>query len=192
MKRRSLLLLLPACLTPRGGAYAADEHSQLDFRDTVWAEAARRAGVEDPLLVYAIALFESGLSDGRGRMAPYPWTLGYAGRDVRARSRDEAERQLAGIATSMNVDIGLMQVNWAAHHHRVTRAADLLDPTTNVLVGGQILGHALRSAPQDFLMGLGRYHSWTPWRARWYGTAVWQLYLRLVGVASLRRRERLT
>jgi hypothetical protein len=163
------------------------------LRGTVWAEAATHAGLVDPWVVYSIALFESGIIDQAGRMSVYPWTLAYGGRGVRLRTREAAERYLAdaNTNTTTNVDVGLMGVNWAAHHWRVARAADLLDPVVNVRVGAEILRVAIASAPGDLVLGLGRYHSWTEWRARRYASSVWSLYLSLCGQRSIRRRERL-
>jgi len=197
IKRRPLIVMAVSMVALGRNAHAAVRDRsllldfQLDLRGTVWAEAAREAGLVDPRLIYSIALFESGVDDGQGGLAPYPWMLGFAGRDVRASSQEDAVRRLAGITTGTNVDIGLMQVNWAAHHHRVGRPSDLLDPVNNVLIGGRILAEALQSAPGDLVVGLGRYHSYTPDRARWYGQAVWSLYSSLISTAPVRRRERL-
>ncbi len=192
MRRRSLLASLPLCVIERSSAaLAARGEAAVDLGGTVWAEAAAHAGLVDPWVVYSIALYESGVVDETGRMTVYPWTLAYGGRGVRLRTRAAAERCLADATSTTNVDVGLMGVNWAAHHWRVERAADLLEPELNVRVGAEILRVAMTSAPGDLVLGLGRYHSWTEWRARRYAASVWSLYLSLSGERLVRRRERL-
>ena len=192
MRRRTLLAGFPAFALSSRAATAAGRGLPVDaLSGSVWDEAASRAGLVDPWIVYAIALCESGVGDGRGNLAPHPWMLGYAGRDVRAATKAEAAGLLAEVMPGTNVDIGLMQVNWAAHHWRVGSAIELLDPERNVRVAGEILRVAMESAAGDLVLGLGRYHSWTEWRARAYGSAVWSLYLSLCGLRSVRRRERL-
>jgi len=193
MQRRGSLLILAAMfVTPMSSLHAAEKAApKFDaLRGTIWDEAAATAGLCDPLLVYAIALIESGADDGQGGIAPYPWTLGYAGRDVRTSSRRDAEVALSRIGPDSNIDIGLMQINWAAHHGRVRCPSDMLAPAANVRLGAQLLGESLTSSPDDMVLGLGRYHSWNETRARWYGTAVWRLYLSLLTPPAT-RRERL-
>ncbi len=183
MRRRTLLMTPVSTLIARGADAAIggdDGIARETFAGTAWAEAAASAGVADPLIVYAVALFESGATEGPGRVAPWPWTLNFGGVDVRAASRTEAQRLLSTAGPETNVDIGLMQVNLAAHHDKVRCASELLDPDTNVRIGGRILGDALRSSPNDIVLGLGRYHSWNPGRALWYGRAVWRLYVALL------------
>jgi hypothetical protein len=152
----------------------------------VWADAALCAGLSDPLVVYAIALMESGAPVGRDGIAPWPWTLSFGGHDVRAASRADAEKILATVDGRSNVDIGLMQVNLAAHHRMAASATDILEPRENVRIGGLLLREALRSAPGDLVLGVGRYHSWNDDRARWYGAAVWRLYLSLAKLSPTR------
>ena len=144
-----------------------------------WAEASRRAGGIDPWLLYAIALYETADSAGPGTIRPYPWALCFSGRNVRCGSRAEAAAHLADVTDTTNVDIGLMQVNWAAHHDRVASPSALLDPVRNLFVGADILCAALASAGLDLVLGVGRYHSWDEARARAYGLGVFALYLRL-------------
>jgi soluble lytic murein transglycosylase-like protein len=190
MQRRAVLASLPAYFGLNFVARAAPA-LQGDLKDSVWAEAAAHAGLADPWIVYSIALFETGVIDAIGKMVPYPWSLDFGGRSVRANSRAEAAHYLDAVATTTNVDIGLMQINWASHHWRVREAADLLDPVVNIRVAGEILRIAIESAPDDLVLGLGHYHSWSDDSAREYGRAVWAQYFAVSGSRSVRRRERL-
>jgi soluble lytic murein transglycosylase-like protein len=187
MQRRAILMTLASALVVRSAEARAGDGDRLAeniFAGTAWADAAVSAGLADPLIVYAVALFESGVIGAPGRVAPYPWMLNFGGVDVRAGSRAEAERALSAVGPQTNVDIGLMQVNWATHHRRAAEPAMLLDPETNIRVGGDILRDALRSSPTDMVLGLGRYHSWNERRARWYGNAVWRVYLSLLSLPA--------
>ena len=108
-----------------------------------------------------------------------PWALhvgigkGYA---FYPASEGEARRFLAvSLALTDNVDIGLMQVNWRTWGEAAGRygldAYDLLDPQTNLWMGCRILAEAL-SGRGSFEARLGRYHSLSPERGRWYAHRV--------------------
>ena len=163
------------------GAFAAP---RADLAGTVWDAAARSAGVADPLLLYAIALVESGyLADGNG-YRPYPWTVRLPGGTVLPGSEAEARRIVRALPPGTNADIGVMQVNLAAHHDMVAHAEDLVAPVQNIFVAARILAEALDSAPLDLELGIGRYHSWDEQRARTYGRRVLALYLSLARSAQ--------
>jgi soluble lytic murein transglycosylase-like protein len=71
------------------------------------------------------------------------------------------------------VDVGLMQINVRWHGHRVNSPAQLLDPITNVQIGAELLATAIRSAPHDLALGIGRYYSWNDEKAaKAYGQSV--------------------
>ena len=155
-----------------------------DLAGTIWDAAARSAGVADPLLLYAIALVESGyLADG-GCYRPYPWTVRLPGGTVLPGSEAEARRIVRLLPPGTNADIGVMQVNLAAHHDMVVHAEDLVAPVQNIFVAARILAEALDSAPLDLELGIGRYHSWDEQRARTYGRRVLALYLSLARSAQ--------
>lgn len=150
----------------------------LDLSDTYWEKAAHAAGL-DPLLLYALALTESGHPAGTGQIKPWPWTLNVEGRAHFAKSRKEAAALLAA-HHGKSVDIGLLQVNIRWHGHRVDTLDALLDPTINLDVGAAILKEALASAPGDLTAGIGRYHSARPQLARSYARTVLSLYRHLL------------
>jgi len=149
-----------------------------DLDGTIWAKIARKEGV-DPLLLYAVALTESGRPAERGQIKPWPWALNVDGDPVFAASREEAAKLLTA-HRDKSVDVGLLQVNTRWHGHRVDRLEALLDPETNMAVGAAILKEALASTPGDLTAGIGRYHSAKPERARAYARTVLSLYRHLL------------
>jgi hypothetical protein len=130
----------------------------------------------DPVLLYSVALFESGRQGDKNRVGPWPFALHFNQADVSiyALSAKEARFVLAHVTTD-NVDIGLGQVNYKSHKGMVQRPEDLLDPKINLTVASKILAEALSSTP-DPELGVGRYHSWTEWRARAYGRKVLTIF----------------
>jgi hypothetical protein len=102
------------------------------------------------------------------------------GRSLYPRTHAEAVRILQAIAPiTRNIDIGLLQVNvgiWGPRFH--VTAEQLLDPTTNLTIGCQILRRALTTRG-SMLMRIGRYHSGKPVRQRAYARRVarWMEYL---------------
>ncbi len=146
-----------------------------EFPGLIWKQAAKTRGV-DPVLLYSVALYESGRRGGRNHLGPWPYALHFNKADVSiyASSRKEAQFVLAHVTTE-NVDIGLGQVNYKSHKEKVSGPEDLLDPRINLTVASQILAEALNSTP-DFELGVGRYHSWKEWRARAYGRKVLVIY----------------
>jgi len=153
----------------------------LDLRDTHWERVAQRRGL-DPLVLYAVALVESRRCVGSDACSPWPWTIRspegprfYA--DPQAAAADLTELR----QRYRNIDVGLMQVNLRWHGEQVAEPARLLDARTNLAVAAGILAAAVRSAPGDPALGIGRYHQWrNPRVARRYGRQVLAL------VAALR------
>jgi hypothetical protein len=145
------------------------------FPGPLWKQAAKAHGI-DPVLLYSVALFESGRQGGKNRVGPWPFALHFNQADVSiyALSAREARFVLARVTTD-NVDIGLGQVNYKNHKDKVQRREDLLDPKINLTVASKILAEALSSTP-DQELGVGRYHSWTEWRARAYGRKVLTIF----------------
>jgi hypothetical protein len=145
------------------------------FPGSIWKQAAKTHGV-DPVLLYSVALFESGKRRGKSKVGPWPFALHFnqANISIYALSAKEARFVLANVTTD-NVDIGLGQVNYKCHKDKVQRPEDLLDPKINLMVASKILADALSSTP-DPELGVGRYHSWTEWRARAYGRKVLTIF----------------
>ncbi|MEW6659687.1 MAG: lytic transglycosylase domain-containing protein [Thermodesulfobacteriota bacterium] len=147
------------------------------FPGPEWRQAAQKHGV-DPLLLYAVAIRESGRNIGKDKVAPWPYALHFNGSHVSfyAGSRKEAEQLLkSALPITENVDVGLAQVNWKSHKDKVKRPQDLLDPKINLEVASRILAEALASTP-DRELAVGRYNSWNETKARRYGKDVLILY----------------
>ncbi|MEA3413574.1 MAG: lytic transglycosylase domain-containing protein [Pseudomonadota bacterium] len=151
------------------------------LQGTLWESVGRGHRI-DPYLLYSVALVESRRHRTSDLVSPWPWTLNSPGGPRYFDSRREAENALATMLSShpdLSVDIGLMQINTLYHGHRVDDLQQLLDPETNLRIGTAILREAMTSAPDRPRLGVGRYHSWTPDRAREYGARVWDIYERI-------------
>lgn len=168
----SLIFLMAVLLEPAEASFLAG---------TAWEQAGREHGV-DPLLLYSVTIRESARQVGQGKIKPWPYAIAINGYNISLypQSRQEAEKILSWLISQgiTNLDIGLGQVNLPSHAHRVRHWSELLDPQTNLRVAAAILKEALDSSP-DPVLGVGRYHSWTTWRAAAYGRQVLGLYRRL-------------
>ena len=153
-------LLIRPMTTLLAGWWLTGSLLALDLSDTPFESVARRHQL-DPLLLYAVALCESGYGGARG-VRPWAWALRSSRGSVYGKDRAEAEQVLSEWLRDglLNVDIGLAQVNLRWHGHRVRQPADLLNPTTNLSVSANILQDAIASAPDDLALGIARYHSW--------------------------------
>jgi hypothetical protein len=130
------------------------------IQETIWWEIAASRCL-DPYILYAVALMESKRIH-QSLAKPWPWALNLAGRSILPKSRAEAHTILkTALANgSSNIDVGLMQVSVRWNGHRVTQPEELLDPTTNIRIGADVLAEAIGSTPGNLVLGIGRYHSW--------------------------------
>lgn len=156
------LAILAASALNGSSVSLAEEQSTAE---SPYVLAARSAGVPLDLLV-AVAGAESGY---------HPWALNIAGRQVYCHSREEAERLLA---TSDNVDIGLMQINWPWWGRRLgVSKQDLLDPNTNLVYGARILKECLNRRGSIWRR-ISDYHSGSAKERDRYNHQVYGTYLR--------------
>lgn len=129
---------------------------------TLFEKVAAEKGL-DPVLLYSVAMAESGFKPtGSSQPKPWPWTIAHKDGAFFGNTRTDAERELNRLAGQdiQSIDIGLMQINTVWHaKNRSNRA--LLDPETNLKLGADILKNALKSAHGNWLIGIGRYNSWT-------------------------------
>lgn len=155
---------------------------------TVWETVAARHGL-NPRLLYGVALQETRHAAGPATSSPWPYTLrGPDGPQFHRSQEDAAQalRQLLKRHRPLAIDVGLMQINLHWHGDQVARPEQLLDPQTNLDLAARILAEAIRSAPGDLALGIGRYHQWQDANvARAYGRRV----LRLVKALSARGLE---
>ncbi|AGG89099.1 transglycosylase family protein [Rhodanobacter denitrificans] len=161
-----------------GGGAAA--HANLDITDphSVWYRAGADHGI-DPLLLYAIALVESRNQMADGTVAPRAYVVNIDN-VVRYGTRAEIVDMIHSARTEHRDirDVGIMQVFWPSHRDLAPDPVALLDPTTNINVGAEILRGALASSV-DPVTALGHYHSYDATRASYYGRAVYTVYHRL-------------
>jgi hypothetical protein len=155
----------------------------VDLAGTHWETVARRHGL-DPLLLFAVALQESQRARDKGFASPWPWVTRspegprfYSSREAAVADLERLMNKYRPIA----IDVGLMQVNLRWHGHHVS-ATELLDGRRNLEIAADILAEAVRSAPGDPELGVGRYHQWRDEGvARRYGSRVLALFQRLRG-----------
>lgn len=146
--------------------------------------AANQIGVPSEVL-YAVALTESGFKLDGTTVRPWPWTLNVAGRSHYFKTKEDActfLNETLQTTSAKRVDVGLGQVNYGYHKHRVTSACALLDPYLNLEIAAQILKEQRRSNEEDWLLAIGRYHSPVDGqRARNYRGVVEQNLIRVTG-----------
>jgi hypothetical protein len=147
--------------------------SAFSLEGTIWSKAPNQT---DASLLYAIALTESKKMDASKKtVTPWPWAVHFQNKGYYFDSREEAEAFVTDKIQRgyRNIDIGVMQVNYRWHGHRVKDPMDLFDLATSIRVAEEILLEAMASAPGDIALGVGRYHNWNdPVRSRSYGQTV--------------------
>ncbi|RYY74575.1 MAG: lytic transglycosylase domain-containing protein [Gammaproteobacteria bacterium] len=141
----------------------------------------------DPLLLYSIALAESGMGVGNGLIRPKDLVIRFDGEALSFSTKEEAQTRLKSIlATSNNVDVGVMQVN--LKHNPQPNPLSLFDPENNIETGAQILVAAMKSSPDNLVIGIGRYHNWSDIeRCRWYGNMVLTIHSNLQRYMAVNR-----
>ena len=139
----------------------------------------------NPYLLYSISLAESALAaDGKkGFMAPNPFVIRTLSKGHHFDSLEEAASFMAKMSEKQKstMDVGLLQINMKWHPH--PNPEQLLNPEDNLRAGAKILKAALAST-DDQILGVGRYHSWTPERAIPYGLRINEIWARLLKKAN--------
>lgn len=165
LRRRLFSLLLLSFIAIPGHAINLD--------GTIWERAAA-PGI-DPYLLYAVALVESRALSQPGKSAPRPFVIRVGNQVHNFDHYAEAARALEQLVKKTHnpkkIDVGMMQINLGWHGHRVDRDTDLLIPAIGIHIASEILKEAMAST-HDTLIGVGRYHSYTPHRATRYGSDV--------------------
>ncbi len=167
-------IIVAAIVLASGLAGAANVGAET-LSEQLIKECAVDRGI-DPVLMYAVSLVESAKSAGGGNVGPWPWTVRSPEGGRRFNSRDETEAYLAEALERFapaEIDVGAYQINVHWHGDKFNSAAAMLDPRQNCRAAAQILSTALSSAPDDPVLGVGRYHHWrNEARARRYGQRV--------------------
>lgn len=154
----------PSQAVEHSDLYPNFKHSSIpstQLNNTVWWQIASRHQL-DPYILYAVALIESRKNDGQHQVTPWPWAINNAGKSFIPANQKAAEALLNKMLAEgrYNVDVGMMQVNLRWHGHRVVKPEHLLDPMINLEIGAELLAKAIRSAPDNIHLGVGRYYSW--------------------------------
>lgn len=150
--------LVAVSLTAAMAALAAQ--AQGNEIPMAYREVAERNGIP-PAILYSIALAESGRSAaGSGVARPWPWIVNVRGQGRYLPTRRSAWRLIiAAIASDTpSVDIGLMQVNWRYHRHRLKNPWRALDPVANLSAAAEILIEC-RARWSDWWAAVGCYHA---------------------------------
>ena len=131
------------------------------LQNTHWWKIARIHQL-DPYILYAVALIESAKSIDVKAITPWPWAINKSGKAILPATKQEAHIILNKSIAQGNrhIDVGLMQINLHWHGHRVAKPEHLLNPAINLELGAKLLSEAIESAPNDLVLGIGRYHSW--------------------------------
>jgi hypothetical protein len=132
-----------------------------------------------PVMLYALALTESGRAVGENDSQVAPWPYVLRALDARYYADNEEDYRIAFKLFKERYgdkfDIGPVQVNsyWqVTRAKRVESAEELLDLEKNLRTGAQVLREAMNST-DEVALGIGRYHSWSDnERARLFGNRV--------------------
>ncbi|KRW83711.1 hypothetical protein [Marinobacter sp. P4B1] len=131
---------------------------------TAWDVAARKHGIDDPWLLFAVTLEESGRIDTESMiLRPWPFTLHRNGQKLTFTTKSEAIATIEDWESSgyRNYDIGPLQINRHWHGDRFDKLAELLDVAASVDYAASIIAHAHRKFGGSLVDAAGRYRSWS-------------------------------
>lgn len=144
------------------------------LKGTVYSKVAEELQI-DPLLLYAVSIKASGKYQGGGLISPSPFVIRSSLLTKHFKSKEKAQSALNSVLeTTTWVEVGLMQIS--IHYHPQEDPSTLLDPYTNLRVGGQLLKNSIAST-NDPVIGVGRYFTWkSEDESRTHGREVWSIY----------------
>lgn len=176
--KKTIVLMITASLT------LSFSHAETNLlRNSIYEKVGLQENV-DPYLLYSISLVESAKANKKKDgtfVQPHKYAIRTPRGAIFPPTYFEAVHTLETELKRYNpkaIDIGLMQIN-GQHLSRVEKPEDLLNPGINVKVACDILKNAMDSYPSDKTIGIGRYHSFTDWRAKAYGSRVVAVYKNL-------------
>ncbi|PSW29145.1 lytic transglycosylase [Photobacterium phosphoreum] len=110
--------------------------------------------------LYAIALTETETRLKNGQSSPWTWTINYKGKSYFYPNRRSMYIAAEKLVKQGNLlfDVGIMQINWRWHKHRVNSLWQLTAPETNVRVACEIIKDGYR-ARGNWVAAAGYYHS---------------------------------
>ncbi len=110
--------------------------------------------------LYAIALTETETKLKNGHSSPWTWTINYRGKSYFYPDRQSLYAAANKLLRHKHrlFDVGIMQVNWRWHHHRVSSLWALTSPETNIRVACEIYkeGYRVRG---NWVDAAGYYHN---------------------------------
>lgn len=157
------------------------------LENTVFERAGNKHHI-DPVLLYAVALAESGYSRdvSSGKIAPHPYAI-RSDHAIYPATLEEAKiRMEEELLYSDNLDLGMMQINTRWHRNLFNSYEELLDPETNADLGAGILSRLLADTRyREMEVKIGHYHSFSDEKAiRSYGRYVMQIYRNLKNLSA--------
>lgn len=186
---RAVLVLLSASFACFLGVETADAAPPPVASSTLspWLAAAAKNRLE-PLDLYAVALQESRRFFSDGQLRPWPWTLHTPQEGaLYFNNYESAAAKLKELLSAgvRNIDIGMMQVNWGWHQHRVQDATELLHPARNIEIAAQILREHLDEHGGDLRQAFARYHNARAEYGEPYAAAVLAILEQLRGLREV-------
>ena len=126
------------------------------------AVVERAAGIPAHLMS-AIARIESGRSDGKGGVHPWPWTINVEGAGYTYDSKAEAIAAVRAFQAkgARSIDVGCMQVNLMYHPTAFASLDEGFDPMANARYAARYLND-LYAQTKDWTKATAHYHSATP------------------------------
>ncbi|WP_166256266.1 lytic transglycosylase domain-containing protein [Marinobacter salicampi] len=171
-------LVFFALFLPSPTAASEKQQSPAFLVGTVYERIAISENVS-PVMLYALALTESGRAIGEDALQVAPWPYVLRALDARYYADNENDYRIAFKLFKERYgdkfDIGPLQVNsyWqVTRGKKVESDEELLDLEQNLRTGAQVLREAIEST-DDIALGIGRYHTWSDnERARLFGNRV--------------------
>lgn len=146
-----------------------------------YVTAAELHGIDDPVILYAIAMQESGRMDEETNLLkPWPWALNVEGKGYYFANMTEIWDALALFVQEepRHIGIGLVQVTWPFNPDILTNPYLALEPSVNLALGARIL-RGCYDRHGDWWRAVGCYHSPTPKIATAYRQRVYRHWLAL-------------
>lgn len=111
-------------------------------------------------ILYALAVQETNSKMNDKTARPWPYTINLKGKAERYVSYKQLVARSKEIIDSgrRSFDVGLFQVNWRWHSHRVESIEELAHPWNNGLIAAQILIEQYR-IHKNWVVAAGRYHN---------------------------------